>query len=108
MTAIRVTVVVIFIAVMIAWKYVMQAIVENGGIIAGLMVIGGIFYLSYRMEARERVAFGEPARTWAETRGEVRDYFRESTPYILIGLLIFAFAVRYMFIPWENALLHRG
>lgn len=83
----RAFVAVVFIGLMFLVKDFIIKPVAHLGYIPGLLMIAGILWLGFKIDNKERKANGEPVWSAYEAGQEVRAYFREPTPYILLGLL---------------------
>lgn len=92
MTPVRVLCAVLFFAAMAVVNQFVHFIVGLG-YIPGILLIAGIFWIGIKYDNKERAARGEPLWSAYEAGQGVRAYFREPTPYILLGLLAFGFLV---------------
>ena len=88
--SIRVLAFAIFLAVMLGLREVIKAVVDLG-FSPWLMMMVGIFWMGITIENGDRRRDGRAPYSAYEAGQEVRRYFREPTPYILLGLVAFAF-----------------
>jgi len=90
----RVVLTIVFIAVVaFIVKPFVHAVVDLGYIPWFLMMVG-IFWIAIRIENNDRKKDGRIPYSAYEAGQEVREYFHESTPYILLGMLAIAFLIR--------------
>jgi hypothetical protein len=89
----RVAVAIVFIAIMALIVRPFVHFVVDLGFIPWLLMMGGIFWIGVKIENRDRAIDGSPPYSAYEAGQEVREYLHTSTPYILLGLLAFAFLV---------------